>query len=108
MVLLPPQAGNQAVDNDVEDIPDELINQHNFELFEPVGKSVVEGKLTNLKAKKHKNKMAQLLLQNNLDYENNPKPNGKDYNFLKDFPTVVLEYCAVRFSYLLTKLPFVF
>ena len=50
MVLLPPQAGNQAVDNDEENIPDELINQNNFEPFEPVGKSEVEGKTDEFKS----------------------------------------------------------
>ena len=43
VVLLPPQSGNQEMDSDVENIPDELPNQEDeFELFKPVGEMEIE------------------------------------------------------------------
>ena len=43
VVLLPPQSGNQEMDSDVENVPNELPNQEDeFELFEPAGAMEIE------------------------------------------------------------------
>ena len=42
-MLLPPQSGNQEMDSDVENTPDELPNQEDeFELLEPAGEMEIE------------------------------------------------------------------
>ena len=104
-MLLPPQSGNQEMDSDVENIPDELPNQENeFELLEPAGEMEIEGEVEESDDDKEEES-----IQPKRRKHSHGHPDSKwkqTTTFFKELPSESLENFADNHQHLLGKSPF--